>query len=197
MFDKLKNKTLVLASQSPRRQELIRELGLDFVVRTKDGLDEDYSSSLKVEEIPVFLAEKKAKAFADELKDNEILITADTIVWCNNEVLEKPEDRAHAIEMIGKLSGRAHQVLTGVCIRYGNTKHSFVSTSDVYFKELTDSEIEYYVDNYEPYDKAGAYGIQEWIGYIGIERIDGSFYNVMGLPVQRLYEELKNIENKL
>lgn len=140
-----------------------------------------------------FSLKKKAKHFAHSIQKNELLITADTIVILNDQVLNKPNDREEAIEMLQKLSSNKHTVLTGVCLLLNNQYHTFYSTTDVYFKKLSASEIEYYVETYKPFDKAGAYGIQEWIGYIGIERINGSYFNVMGLPLQRLYEELKKI----
>ena len=182
---------IILASNSPRRKQLLADLGVEFEVLTMDT-EEVYPEGLSMEEIPVYLAELKAKPF--EIKeDNWLVITADTIVWCDNEVLTKPADAADAIRILKKLSGKKHQVLTGVCIKTKGAKRSFFSSTDVYFKQLSDHEIDYYIEHYKPFDKAGAYGIQEWIGYIGIEKIEGSYFNVMGLPVQHLYEELKKI----
>jgi septum formation protein len=184
------NYTIILASQSPRRQQLLKELGIDFETRIKD-VNEDFPHKLRREEIPLHLCEKKSDAFAEELKDGELLITADTIVWAQNEVLNKPKDHEDAVKMLSMLSGKMHEVLTGVCLRSADKKHSFYVSTDVYFKQLEQEEIEYYVTNYKPFDKAGAYGVQEWIGYIGIEKIHGSYYNVMGLPVKELYDALK------
>jgi septum formation protein len=180
-----------LASKSPRRQELLRSLGVDFHVITKE-LDENYPDNLQKEEIPVFLAELKAKHFLNDLKENDLLITADTIVWFNGEVLGKPGSKIEAIETLQKLSGHEHQVISGVCLSSVQKQKSFYSISNVQFKQLSLNEIEYYVTEFKPYDKAGAYGIQEWIGYIGITHIEGSFYNVMGLPIQQLYTEIQN-----
>jgi septum formation protein len=180
---------IILASQSPRRQQLLSDIGIKFSVKALD-VDESFPEGLSKEEIPVYLAELKAKAFLCELKENDLVITADTIVWLDGEVLGKPGDRAEAIKMLQKLSNHEHQVVTGVCLSSKAKQKSFFTVSNVTFKELTDDEIEYYVDNYKPYDKAGAYGIQEWIGYIGITHIEGSFFNVMGLPIQKLYSEL-------
>jgi len=187
----LPNYNYILASKSPRRQELLQSLGVDFQVVLKD-VEENYPSNLKKEEIPVFLAELKAKAFLNDLKENDLLITADTIVWINGEVLGKPENSTEAIETLQKLSGNEHQVISGVSLTSLQKQKSFFSVSNVKFKELSLSEIEYYVSEYKPYDKAGAYGIQEWIGYIGITHIEGSFYNIMGLPIQQLYTEIQN-----
>ncbi len=179
-----------LASKSPRRQQLLQELGLDFKVVTKDGLEENYPDNLKKEEIPVFLAKQKASAYKEELTKNSLLITADTIVWSENKVLGKPKDYKDATNIISSLSGKKHVVITGVCLTSLEKQISFFSTTEVYFKDLTAEEIDYYITNYKPYDKAGAYGIQEWIGYIGIEKISGSYFNVVGLPIQKLYSEL-------
>ena len=182
---------IILASGSPRRHQLMRDAGFDFEVRLK-STEEIYPDTLPAERIPEFLSCLKAAAFKDELKENELLITADTIVCLGAKVLGKPQDRDGAIEMLRQLSGRKHKVVTGVCLTTSGKQQTFSAFTDVYFKELTEEEIVYYIDHYKPFDKAGAYGIQEWIGYIGIERIDGSFYNVMGLPVQKLYETLKS-----
>lgn len=188
-MEQLKKHNIILASKSPRRQQLLKDLGLEFSVEVTDA-DETYPPGLSMEEIPVFLAELKAKAFSRELVENELLITADTIVWLNGEVLGKPADKDEAIQMLRKLSNNEHQVVTGVCLKSNSRQCSFFAVSNVAFKELTDDEINYYIDRYKPYDKAGAYGIQEWIGYIGITHIEGSFFNVMGLPIQKLYTEL-------
>lgn len=188
-MEKIKQFNIILASKSPRRQHLLKELGLDFSVRVIDT-DEIYPDGLAMEEIPVFLAELKAKSFDGKLDNNDLVITADTIVWLDGEVLGKPVDKTEAIKMLRKLSNNEHQVVTGVCLKSNKKQKSFYAVSNVAFKELTESEIEYYVEHYKPYDKAGAYGIQEWIGYIGITHIEGSFFNVMGLPIQKLYTEL-------
>ena len=190
-MNKFNNYKIILASKSPRRQQLLREMGIEFEIRLKH-VDESFPASLDKEEVALYLCEKKANAFlTEELKDNELLITADTIVCLDGEILNKPNDRGHAIEMIEKLSGKKHEVITGICLRSAKKMKSFFVSTDVYFKVLSLDEIEYYVDNYKPYDKAGSYGIQEWIGYIGIEKIEGSYFNVVGLPTARLYEELK------
>lgn len=181
---------IVLASASPRRSQLLAELGIDFRVIVRE-IKEDYPAVLKGEEIAIHLSSLKADAFGKEFfTENTLLITADTIVCLEGKVLGKPASREEAISTLGQLSGKMHQVITGVSIRTIQKEVNFGVSTDVYFKELKDEEIIHYVDQYKPYDKAGAYGIQEWIGYIGIERIDGSFYNVMGLPVLKLYEEL-------
>ncbi|MDX9695001.1 MAG: Maf-like protein [Bacteroidales bacterium] len=186
---------IILASQSPRRQQLLKEIGVDFTVVKQSFGDENFPKGLVREQIALYLAEYKSTCFSDKIADNEIIITADTIVWLNNEVINKPTDYNDAVKMLQKLSGNCHQVFTGVCISSNKKKKLFYAESEVYFRKLTDEEINYYVQNYKPYDKAGAYGIQEWIGYIGIEKINGSFYNVMGLPVQKLYLELNKFIN--
>lgn len=154
-------------------------------------ISEDFPEGLGMTEIPVYLAELKAEAFRPFLKNNQLVITADTIVWLNGKVLNKPTDYADGFRMLCDLSGKKHQVITGVCLLSTEKKVSFYASTDVWFKELSDEEINYYLENFRPYDKAGAYGIQEWIGYIGIKHIEGSFFNVMGLPIQSLYEHLK------
>ena len=181
----------ILASKSPRRQELLHSLGVSFQVVIKE-VEENYPEYLTKEEIPVFLAVLKSKSLIDKLKENDLLITADTIVWLNGEVLGKPENQKEAVKILQKLSANEHQVITGVCLTSIQKQRSFYSISNVRFKELSLSEIEYYVSEFNPLDKAGAYGIQEWIGYIGITHIEGSFFNVMGLPVQQLYTEIQN-----
>ena len=189
LFDRLKNYNIILASKSPRRQYLLKELGIDFKLQTKDT-EEGFSNTLKAQEIPLYLCEKKAKAFELDLNDGDLLITADTIVWIEDQVLNKPEDYNDAVRMLKLLSGKKHQVYTGVCLTSKQKTKSFFAVTDVYFKNLSDDEIEYYIKNYNPYDKAGAYGAQEFIGYIAIEKIEGSFFNVMGLPIRELYDEL-------
>jgi len=186
----LQGHRLILASKSPRRQELLKGLGFDFEVRTKE-IDEDYSDALVREEIPLYLSKKKAEAFRDELKANEILITSDTVVCLGDAVFNKPETPQEAVDMILSLRGKAHEVITGVCLTSVNNQSAFTDITTVTFSNLDRSEIEFYVDVYKPFDKAGAYGIQEWIGYAGIEKIDGSYFNVVGLPTQKLYVELK------
>lgn len=180
---------LILGSGSPRRQELLKSLGFDYLLKPINA-DESFPADLKGSEIPVFLAEKKADAYPIELKEEEILITADTIVWLEGKVLNKPAKYDDAIKMLESLSGKMHEVYTGVCLKSGTKQTTFFDATKVYFKKLKKEEIEYYVANFNVYDKAGGYGVQDWIGYIGIDKIEGSFYNVMGLPVKELYEEL-------
>lgn len=191
ILSNLKEYNIILASQSPRRKELLRNLGINFNVFVKKDIDESFPSHLKREEIAGYLANQKTKKYKPDLSDNDLIITADTIVWLNDEVLNKPVDYNDAFQILRKLSGKIHLVITGVCISTKLKTESFTSTTEVHFKQLDDSEIEYYIKNYKPYDKAGAYGIQEWIGYIGIDHIEGSYFNVMGLPLQKLYEKLK------
>lgn len=192
LINKLKNYKIILASQSPRRQNLLKELGLNFEVIIIPDIDEKYPENLKAENIAMYLAEHKASHYTDLIDDNTILITADTIVWQDNEVLEKPLDFDDAVKILRKLSGRSHKVLTGMCLKKKEKTKTFFSETDVFFKNLADDEIFYYIENYKPYDKAGAYGIQEWIGFVGIEKISGSYFNVVGLPIQKLYSELMN-----
>jgi septum formation protein len=184
---------LILGSASPRRQELLKSLGFDFMIKPLN-VNEDFPEELKAQEIPLYLAEKKANAyksiFEESVKETEILITADTIVWCDDQALNKPANFIEGKKMLESLSGKMHEVFTGVCLKSGNKQTIFYDSSKVYFKKLKTEEIEYYLTNYSPYDKAGGYGVQDWIGYIGIDKIEGSFYNVMGLPVKQLYEEL-------
>lgn len=187
----IQNYHIILGSNSPRRRELLAGLDLDFEVKVIPGLEEHYPTTLQPEEIPVFLAKQKAAAYIPTLPEKTLLITADTIVWNRNEVIGKPKNREDAIQMLQSLSGHEHHVVTGVCLTTTEKQKAFSVISAVKFATLTDEEIGYYVDKYQPFDKAGAYGIQEWIGYVGVESINGSFYNVMGLPVQRLYQELK------
>lgn len=189
MISQLSTFNIILGSQSPRRKELLAGLDIEFTTKVIPGLEETYPNTLQGEEIPIYLAEQKADAYT--LEDNDLLITADTIVWLNGHVYGKPADEAEAREMLRSLSGKTHDVITGVCVRTNKKNVSFASTTKVRFAELTDAEIEHYVNKYRPMDKAGAYGIQEWIGYIGVEHIEGSYFNVMGLPIQRLYTILK------
>ena len=188
--DLIKDYRIILASQSPRRKLLLEGLDLKFEVIVRKDIPEEFPSGLKMTQIPVWLARKKSNYYQDLLQDNTLLITADTIVWHNHKLVGKPQDLNDAVKILTMLSGSLHEVVTGVCLRSDKMLHSFYSHSRVLFRKLTREEIGYYVTNYKPLDKAGAYGIQEWIGYIGIEQIEGSFYNVMGLPVQMLYREL-------
>ena len=180
----------ILASKSPRRNLLLKSLGVEFEVRIKE-VEENYPLNLNKEEIPVYLAEIKSKPFIADLQKNDLLITADTIVWINGKVLGKPKDKTEATKMLQLLSGNEHQVISGVCLTSNHKKKSFYSISNVQFKNLTKSEIDYYISEFKPFDKAGGYGIQEWIGTIGITQIEGSYNNVMGLPIQKLYEEIQ------
>lgn len=196
MLENLSKYKIVLASNSPRRKELLAGLGLQFEVCTLKGIDESYPDNLKGEEIPKHISMKKAQAYLPTMEDDELLITADTIVYTkdaegNGTVLGKPQDAAEAHAMLRTLSGKTHEVITGVNVLTKKKHCIFAVTSEVSFAELTDEEIDYYIENYRPFDKAGAYGIQEWIGFIGVNGLRGSYFNVMGLPVQRLYEELK------
>jgi len=182
---------LILASKSPRRHYLLQELGLNVDIQIKE-VDESFPENLKAAEIPLYLCQKKADAFDGFLNENSVVITADTIVWIDGVVLNKPTDKSDAERMLKMLSGKMHEVYTGVCLKSKNKRHSFYSCTKVYFKKLSAEEIGYYIDNYKPYDKAGAYGAQEWLGYIGIEKIEGSYFNVMGLPVKELFEQLQD-----
>lgn len=191
LHERLKSYRLLLASQSPRRRELLTGCGLPYTLTQKYSCDECYPASLPAEEVPGYLSQRKSQAYPAPLADGEILLTADTVVIVDGQVLGKPHDRAEAVGMLQRLSGRSHTVITGVTLRDAGRTRTFSVPSRVWFRQLTADEIEHYVDNCRPFDKAGSYGVQEWIGYIGIERIDGSFYNVMGLPVQRVYTELE------
>lgn len=179
---------IILASNSPRRKELLGGLGVDFEVKVLKGVDESYPESLPSTDVAEYIAAEKAAAYT--VKDDELLITADTVVIVGRDILGKPADAADACGMLRELSGKTHQVVTGVCLTTSKEQRRFSVTTDVTFKQLSNAEINYYVDKYKPYDKAGAYGIQEWIGYIGVTALSGSYYNVMGFPVQRVYEEL-------
>lgn len=187
----MKNR-LVLASNSPRRKELLRGLGIDFEVRLIRDIDESFPATLPVSDVAVHISKAKATAYLDTMAENEVVLTADTVVVCDGQILGKPQDAEDARRMLGLLSGKSHEVITGVTLSTRQWQRSFAVTTVVWFKELTADEIDFYVDSYRPFDKAGAYGIQEWIGYIGVQRIEGSYFNVMGLPVQRIYEELKD-----
>lgn len=191
MIDKINNKyKIFLASGSPRRNQLLNELGLEFTVKPVD-VEEIYPPHLQKEEIAIYLSELKAKAFDfSGLGDNSLVITADTIVWLEGEMLPKPIDYKQASEFLNKLSGRSHNVISGVTFRTKDKFKSFYSDTKVHFKNLSQDEIDYYIQNFKPFDKAGAYGIQEWIGLVGIEKIEGSYFNVVGLPIQKMYTEL-------
>ena len=186
----LHGKKIILASNSPRRRELLAAMDIGFTVDTGTSFVESYSPDTPHAEVPGLMSRGKSLGFHRPLAPDEILVTSDTMVLCGTEILGKPADRADAVRMLKLLSGRPHQVITAVTIRDNQKEKTFSVTSSVFFKELSDSEIDYYIDKYQPFDKAGAYGIQEWIGYIGITGIEGSFYNVMGFPAQRFYEEL-------
>ena len=184
---------VVLASNSPRRKELLAGLGMPFEVRVLDGIDESYPDTIPVSDVALHIAGLKADAYRTTMASDELIITADTVVIVGDEILGKPHSEADAIRMLKLLSGRTHQVTTGVCLIAEGWEKRFSVTTDVTFKSLSDEEIHYYIDNYKPVDKAGAYGIQEWIGYIGVTALKGSYYNVMGLPVQRIYEALQTL----
>lgn len=192
IIDNLNNYRIILASRSLRRQQLLRELGIKFDIVIMD-YDESFSEGLDGEGIARHVAQRKAQAFKGEVSENEIVITADTIVWCNGKVLGKPVDAHDAINMLREISGNIHEVITGVSLLTYNKNVTFTESTKVTFEEMSDREISYYVEKYAPYDKAGAYGIQEWIGLAACSHIEGSYFNVVGLPVQRLYEELKNL----
>jgi len=182
---------IILASNSPRRKELLSGLDIEYTVKTLPDIDESFPDSLAGEEIALYISKTKANAYKEYLKDNTLLITADTIVLMDNKVYGKPENKEDAKQMLRELSGNTHIVATGVCITTKTKQHAFSVSSEVRFARLEESEIDYYVEKYSPLDKAGAYGIQEWIGYVAVEYISGSYFNIMGLPVQRLYQELK------
>lgn len=191
----IKGKRLILASNSPRRQQLLKGLDVDFEIWSTNHEDESYPDDLPVVEVPVYLAKHKASFFTEHLSNDTLLITCDTIVVCNDKVLGKPLNYNNAASILKQLSGNKHTVITGVCMSTSTKSRCFSSFTDVYFRHLTNEEIDYYIERYKPYDKAGAYGIQEWIGYVAIERIEGSYFNVMGLPVQMLHNELINFIN--
>lgn len=184
---------IILASNSPRRKELMSGLDIPFEIKTLPGIEESYPDTLQKEEIPLYLAKLKADSYQAMMRDDTLLITADTIVWSEGKVYGKPENEAEAKYMLQQLSGRTHEVFTGVCLTTKHKQKSFFAVSKVGFADLSDDEIDYYVSKYKPFDKAGAYGVQEWIGYVGVEHLEGSFYNVMGLPVRMLYRALKDL----
>lgn len=193
MLDNIKKYKVILASASPRRRELLHGLDVDFEVRALPDVDESFPETLKGGDIPLYISKKKADAYRPYMADDELVITADTIVWLDGAALGKPVDEDDARRMLRNMSGKQHSVFTGVAITTKDVQYSFVAQSDVTFAELSGEEIEYYIAKYKPMDKAGAYGAQEWIGYIGMSNIVGSYFNVMGLPVQRLYSELKKV----
>lgn len=188
LFEIIQNTNIILATNSPRRKELLTQLGIPFEVRSKE-IDESYPKSFRPEAVAVYIAEKKANSFLESLKD-ELLIAADTIVSVEDEIFGKPKDAHEAKMMLRKLSGKPHEVITGVALLYMQKIYSFYEKTTVHFKELTNAEIEYYIKEYQPFDKAGAYGIQEWIGMVGVTGIEGSYNNVVGLPTARLYHEI-------
>jgi septum formation protein len=190
MLNHLKDKNIILASKSPRRQALLGGLDIEFEIRTKE-VEEVYPNNLKKEKVPEYLAQLKADAFKGELTEKDILITSDTIVQLEDEILEKPKSEEEAKEMIRKMAGKTHTVITGVCIRSTEKNVVFSDHTKVTFCELSEEEIDYYISNYEPYDKAGSYGVQEWIGYVAIDNLNGSYFTVMGLPLHKLYKALK------
>ena len=192
LHKKLENYNLILASASPRRRQLLADCGISFTLADKFECDESFPTTMPCCEVAQYISVLKSNAYPNPLSEKDILLTADTVVVAENSILGKPADRAEAIEMLTLLSGRKHTVITGVTIRTLSRICSFSVESSVYFRKLTAEEIDYYIDTYKPFDKAGAYGIQEWIGYVAIEGIEGSFFNVMGLPVQRLYVELEH-----
>lgn len=196
MLDNIKDYKVILASASPRRHELLKGLDVEFSVKKLPDVEETYPAELQAGDVPLFLSKKKADAYRPIMGDDELVITADTIVWLDGKVLGKPADVDEARRMLHNMSGKRHAVFTGVTITTKSEQCSFVAQSNVAFAVLTDEEVEYYIEKYKPMDKAGAYGAQEWIGYIGMENIEGSYFNVMGLPVQRLYSELKKIKPK-
>lgn len=193
MLDNLNKYRILLASNSPRRKELLTGLGIDYEVKTLPDVDESFPAELKGEEIPLYIARKKAEAYREMLLTDSLVITADTIVWLEGEMLGKPFDEADAAAMLRKLSGKTHQVITGVCLTTPDWQKAFSAISEVRFAPLTNDEIDFYVHRFRPLDKAGSYGVQEWIGFIGVESLSGSYFNVMGLPIQRLYRELKKL----
>ena len=193
MLDILEKYKVILASGSPRRRELMAGLGVNYEVRILPDVDDSYPDTLQGEDIPLYIAKEIAAAYIPMMQPDELIITADTIVWLDGKVLGKPRDREDALQMLRTMSGRTHKVFTGVCITTTDWQRSFTAQTEVRFATLSEDEIIYYVDNFKPMDKAGAYGVQEWIGFIGVENISGSYYNIMGLPVQKLYRELLKV----
>ena len=193
MLDNLKKYKVVLASNSPRRKELLAGLGIDYEVKTLPDIDESFPGGLSEVETATYIARAKADVYRNIMQSDELIITADTIVWLDGEVMGKPVDEEDARRMLRALSGKTHQVITGVCLMTIDSQKAFATVTDVTFCHLSEEEIDYYVERYRPMDKAGSYGIQEWIGFVGVESISGSYFNVMGLPIQRLYTELKKL----
>ena len=193
MLDNLEKYKVVLASNSPRRKELLSGLGIDYEVKTLPDIDESFPGGLSEVETATYIARAKADVYRDIMQSDELIITADTIVWLDGEVMGKPVDGEDARRMLRALSGKTHQVITGVCLTTIDRQKAFATVTDVTFCHLSEEEIDYYVERYRPMDKAGSYGIQEWIGFVGVESISGSYFNVMGLPIQRLYTELKKL----
>lgn len=191
MLDNLNKYNIILASASPRRRELLSGLGVSFETLCLPGIDESFPDSLPANEVAGYISVKKAEAYKQQMQTNQLIITADTVVVSENRILGKPHSRENAVEMLRFLSGKTHHVITGVTILTTDKQKTFSVSTDVTFANITDEEINYYIDCYQPMDKAGAYGIQEWIGFIAVESISGSYFNVMGLPIQRLYQELK------
>jgi septum formation protein maf len=192
-LENIQHYKIVLASNSPRRRELLSGLNLEYTVRVLPDIDESYPDTLKGEEIPMYISREKAEAYRNSMAEDELIITADTVVCINEKVLGKPRTQEEAKEMLRELSGKTHQVITGVCLMTCGLQRTFSATTQVTFDVLTEDEIEFYVEKFRPLDKAGAYGVQEWIGFVGVSRLEGSYFNVMGLPVQRLYQELKKL----
>ena len=193
MLENLSKYKIILASNSPRRKELLSGLGVDYEVKTLPDVDESYPDGLSGEEIAKHIARGKAEAYRSLIQADELVITADTIVWLDGTVMGKPKDEEEAKDMLMRLSGKTHQVITGVCLTTASMQKTFATVTDVTFATLTDEEVDYYVTRYQPMDKAGSYGVQEWIGFVGVENLSGSYFNVMGLPIQRLYTELKKL----
>ena len=193
MLENLNKYKIILASNSPRRKELLSGLGVDYEVKTLPDVDESYPDGLSGEEIAKHISRGKAEAYRSLIQADELVITADTIVWLDGTVMGKPKDEEEAKDMLMRLSGKTHQVITGVCLTTASTQKTFATVTDVTFATLTDEEVDYYVTRYQPMDKAGSYGVQEWIGFVGVENLSGSYFNVMGLPIQRLYTELKKL----
>lgn len=193
MLENLNRYKVILASNSPRRKELLSGLGVDYEVKTLPDVDESYPDGLSGEEIAKHIARGKAEAYRSLIQADELVITADTIVWLDGTVMGKPKDEEEAKDMLMRLSGKTHQVITGVCLTTASMQKTFATVTDVTFAPLTDEEVDYYVTRYQPMDKAGSYGVQEWIGFVGVENLSGSYFNVMGLPIQRLYTELKKL----
>lgn len=192
-LENIQHYKIILASNSPRRRELLSGLNLEYTVRVLPDIDESYPDTLKGEEIPMYISREKAEAYRNSMAEDELIITADTVVCINEKVLGKPQTLEEAKEMLRELSGKTHQVITGVCLMTRHLQRTFSATTQVTFDVLTEDEIEFYVEKFRPLDKAGAYGVQEWIGFVGVSQLEGSYFNVMGLPVQRLYQELKKL----